>query len=228
MRLAAEPGALTAVPGSRSVQRPPIGLSPCVAVWILLASCHGAGGPSVAGGARLWFEGPVRWLLTPEETREFRGLATNRETLQFIEEFWHRRDPTPGDPENPFRSAFLERAEAADRLYAEDGRRGGLTDRGRVLILFGSPSILRYRQRAVPALQPDRPRGRTESATRRITQEEWAYLPADLPPGLSELLSEEEREREIAFVFAVEVRHAYLLEGERYCELAAQAALRTP
>jgi GWxTD domain-containing protein len=194
----------------------------------LAAGCHWPGGGGLSGGARLWLEGPVRWLLLPEETRQFRGLAGNREVLAFIEGFWQRRDPTPEDPENPFRAAFLEREAAADRLYGEERQRGSLTDRGRVLILFGSPSILRYRQKAVPVLTPDRPRRRAVVATRRMTQEVWVYLPRDLPPRLLALLPEEERGQELSFVFAIEARRAYLLEGERYCELAASAALLRP
>jgi GWxTD domain-containing protein len=197
-------------------------LAPLVLV-ALAASCSGARGARVSAGARLWLEGPVRWLLTPEETRDFRGLTTHRQVLEFIEAFWRRRDPTPEDPDNPFRLAFVERSAAADRLYAEGARRGSLTDRGRVLILFGPPSILRYRQKAVPVLAPDRPRGKTAAATRWMTQEVWAYLPEDLPASFLELLPEEESRSELAFVFAAEARRTYLLEGVRYCELAAAA-----
>ena len=200
-------------------------LLPCV-LAALAASCHGAGGARVSGGARLWVEGPARWLLTAEEAREFRGLSANREVLEFIEAFWRRRDPTPGDPDNPFRAAFLDRSAAADRLYAEGDRRGSLTDRGRVLILFGSPSILRYRQKAVPVMGPGRVRKGAEPASRWMNQEVWVYLPEDLPESLLALLPEEERTRELAFVFAVEPRRTYLLEGEKLLELAAKAALQ--
>lgn len=188
--------------------------------------CRQGLSPQLAASARVWFEGPARWLMLPEEEREARGLADNREALDFIERFWRRRDPTPADPENPVRTAFFERAIAADRLYGEGNRRGSLTDRGRVLILFGSPPTLRYRQEAVPALAPDRERRMTEPVTRWITKESWVFGPQDLPPGFADLLPEDERGQEIVFEFATSGQHTYFLDGERYCEVARKAAVR--
>jgi GWxTD domain-containing protein len=196
-----------------------------VAVLGLCLGCQSSGAARLGAGARLWFEGPVRWLMLPEEAKQFKQLRTSREAQEFIEVFWRRRDPTPGAPDNPFRTAFLERSQAADRLYSEAGRRGSLTDRGRALILLGPPSILRYEQKAVPLLQPEAVRGRSETRSRWMTQEVWAYLPEDLSPALVELLSPEQRGDEIALVFAAEARRTYLLEGEKLCELAARAAV---
>lgn len=194
----------------------------CLAV---VAGCRQGLSPQLAVSARVWFEGPAQWLMLPEEERAARGLADNREALDFIERFWRRRDPTPGDPENPVRTSFFERAIAADRLYGEGNRRGSLTDRGRVLILFGSPPALRYRQEAMPALAPDRERRMTEAVTRWITVESWAYEPVDLPSGFSDFLPEDERDREISFVFNTAGPHTYMMEGERYCEIARRAAV---
>jgi GWxTD domain-containing protein len=196
-----------------------------MAVLGLCLGCGSGGAGRVGAGPRLWFEGPVRWLMLPEEARRFKQLRTSGEAQEFIEAFWRRRDPTPEDPANPFRTAFLERSQAADRLYSEPGRRGSLTDRGRALILLGPPSILRYEQKAVPLLQPEGARGRSEARSRWMTQEVWAYLPADLPPSLVELLPPEQRGGEVALVFAAEAKRTYLLSGEKLCELAARAAV---
>jgi len=167
--------------------------------------------------------------MLPEEEKAFLRLEDNREALEFIEIFWHRRDPTPGDPDNPFRAAFFERASAADQLYPEGSRRGSLTDRGRVLIRFGSPSILRYRQKAVPTLTPGRDRsGRAGSQTRWMTEEIWGYLTADLPPGVADLLPPGKRGEELTFVFVRERKQTYLLAGREYLDLAVRAALRSP
>lgn len=196
-------------------------------VALLLTHCS-SGNSRVTAGARLWFEGPVHWLMLPAEAREFRGVRTNRQALDYIEEFWRRRDPTPEDPENPFRERFFRRVEAADRLYAERGRRGSLTDRGRVLILFGPPPILRYRQKAVPALEPDPQHARSEVRTRWMTQEVWVYPRHELEPPQQRLLEEEGGAAEIAFVFVVEPRRTYLEEGEGHLALAVHAAVRSP
>lgn len=189
----------------------------------LLASGACSGAARYDAAARVFVDGPARWLMMPDEAKEARGLRDNRQALVFIESFWKRRDPTPHDPENPVRTAFHERALAADRLYGEGNRRGSLTDRGHVLILFGSPSTLRYEQQAVPALKPDRQRSATEPSTRWMTQETWIYEPADWPPGFAELLPDDERRKPLAFVFAAELRRSYLLRGEHYLELAARA-----
>ena len=196
--------------------------------WIALlcaglatSGCSGAPRPDAA--ARVFVEGPARWLMMPEEEKEARSLRDNREALLFIEGFWKRRDPTPRDPENPVRTAFHERSMAADRLYGEGNRRGSLTDRGHVLMLFGPPSTLRYQQQAVPTLKPDPQRGTAEPATRWMTQETWVYEPADWPAGFAELLPEDERRNPVSFVFAAEARRSYLLSGERYLALAARA-----
>lgn len=191
--------------------------------WSL--ACHGAGSPRASAGARLWIEGPVRWLVLPEELKAFRSLESAGEVVEFIEAFWRRRDPTPGEEDNPFRQAFQEREQAADQLYGEAGRRGSLTDRGRALILLGAPSLLRYRQVPVPVLDPGGRRG-PERRKRWMTQEVWVYAPRDLPPALLELLPAGEEDGEIALIFVAEKSRAYMVEGEKICELAAQAAVR--
>lgn len=190
--------------------------------WSL--ACHGAGSPRASAGARLWIEGPVQWLMLPEEVKAFRNLEGPREVVAFIDSFWHRRDPTPGEAGNSFRRTFQERSEAADQLYGEAGRRGSLTDRGRALILLGAPSLLRYRQVPVPVLDPGGRQG-PERRKRWMTQEIWVYAPRDLPPALLQLLPAGEEDGEIALVFIAEKSRTYMVEGEKICELAAQAAV---
>ncbi len=192
----------------------------------LAPACRSARWAETNPATRLWIEGPVRWLIQPDEVKEFRGLRNSRDSLEFIERFWRRRDPTPGDADNPYRSAFFERSIAADRLYGEGNKRGSLTDRGRVLILFGPPPILRYQQQAVPSLEPNR--GQGGKKTRWMSQEVWAYRSGDLPQGLGGLLPEGETASEVTFVFASEARHTYLVGGDKYCELAARAAVVNP
>ena len=198
------------------------------AALLTAAGCWASSNPRLHPGASVWFEGPVRWLMLPEELKDFRRLSGNDEALRFIEEFWRRRDPTPGDGENPFRTAFFERAGAADRLYQNEGVRGSLTDRGGVLVLFCSPSVLRYRQVSTPVLAPGKREGAGASRSRWLTQEIWSYRPEELPSGFDEQLEESERGREILFVFAAEARRTYLLEGENYLKIAARASVRRP
>ncbi len=43
-----------------------------------------------------WLEEDVVYIITPEERAAFLALQTDAEREAFIEQFWKRRDPTPG------------------------------------------------------------------------------------------------------------------------------------
>jgi GWxTD domain-containing protein len=171
-------------------------------------------------------EGPTRWLMLPDEQRKFRRLHTTREAVDFIEAFWRRRDPDPNTPGNEFSKTFYERVEAADRLYSEGGTRGSLTDRGRALVLLGPPPVQRYNQKKVPGWDPGRPGAPSAVQTRTLSLESWVYTVEDLPPNLRQHFQEEDPRAEISLVFAVDPRHTYLLEGDKYLEIAARASVR--
>jgi hypothetical protein len=87
-----------------------------------------------------WAKGPVQFLMTPEETATWKTLASDDAALAFIDLFWARRDPTPNTPANEFRLDFEDRVAYADQHFAVGKTKGSLSDRGRALILFGSPS----------------------------------------------------------------------------------------
>jgi GWxTD domain-containing protein len=106
---------------------------------------------AVLGGCRLWrlerrldapnadFLNKVRYIVTAEERRIFLELPDDSKPA-FIEEFWKRRDPDPGTDENEFKDEYFRRMEEANRLFISEGIPGWLTDRGRILILFGPPT----------------------------------------------------------------------------------------
>lgn len=170
-------------------------------------------------------EGPTRWLMLPEEQRKLRRLETTREAVDFIEDFWRRRDPDPNVPGNEFSKTFYERVEAADRLYPEGATRGSLTDRGRALILLGPPPILRYSQKKVPAWDPGKPGAPSAVQTRTLSLESWVYPVEDLEPALRQRVVEEDERPEISLVFTVDPKHTYLLDGEEFLEMAVRAAV---
>lgn len=194
-----------------------------VVPWLALA-CQSAPRRPV-GGAGL-DEGPTRWLMLPEEQREYRRLQSTREVVSFIERFWRRRDPDPDQPGNELAKTFYERVDAADRLYSDGSARGSLTDRGRALILLGPPPVLRYSQKKVPAWDPGKPGAPPSIHSQTVTLESWVYMVADLPPALRRLIEEDKPRPEIELIFAVELRRTYLLEGEEYLEMAVRASVR--
>jgi GWxTD domain-containing protein len=86
-----------------------------------------------------WGSGPARWLMTKDEQRAWSKVQTDAEANAFIDLFWARRDPTEGTERNEFKEEFERRVASADRDFAFAGKRGSLTDPGRVLILLGAP-----------------------------------------------------------------------------------------
>lgn len=197
-------------------------------VALLGVGCGGSGGaPRLRVESELaqWATGPVRWLLLPDDWREVQAADDPGGALGFTERFWSERDPTPGEPGNLFRQTFEERIEAADLLYGEPGQRGALTDRGRVLLLFGPPEHLRLTSESALAWKPGR-RGRPVASTRRVPVETWIYPVESLPDGLPELLRDAGFEGPVEFRFRTERQRTTMVAGKPYLDLAAQAAVR--
>ncbi|HEU4523053.1 MAG TPA: GWxTD domain-containing protein [Thermoanaerobaculia bacterium] len=91
-----------------------------------------------------WDEGPEMLLLgTAAERQEYRLLRDDAARRNFIDDFWRRRDRSPGDEANEFRDDFLRRVAFADHMFVTEKIRGSLTDRGRVFVLLGAPKVVR-------------------------------------------------------------------------------------
>jgi len=85
-----------------------------------------------------WLSEEVPYIITGAERAAFKKLATDAEREAFIENFWERRNPNPGSPENEFKEEYYRRIAYANNHYA-CGIRGWKTDRGRIYILYGPP-----------------------------------------------------------------------------------------
>jgi GWxTD domain-containing protein len=109
-----------------------------LAAMVPLASCHLYQLEKKLDPASADFLSRVSWIITRQERKVFLELP-DAEKPAFIEEFWRRRDPDPDSEENEFREAYESRVEEAARLFRNESKPGWLTDRGRILILFGPP-----------------------------------------------------------------------------------------
>jgi GWxTD domain-containing protein len=87
-----------------------------------------------------WADGPVRFLMTPEERHAFSRLAGPVSRSEYVTAFWKKRDPKPETPENEFRDEFEKRVAFADSRFTQGETAGSLTDRGMVFILLGPPT----------------------------------------------------------------------------------------
>jgi GWxTD domain-containing protein len=85
-----------------------------------------------------WLEDEVPYIITDEERAAFKKLTTDEEREQFIEQFWERRNPNPGSPENEFKEEYYRRIAYANEHFAS-GIPGWKTDRGRIYIMYGPP-----------------------------------------------------------------------------------------
>jgi GWxTD domain-containing protein len=83
-----------------------------------------------------WLSEEVPYIITEEERSAFKRLNTDEEREQFIEQFWERRNPDPGSPENEFKEEYYRRIAYANEHYAS-GIPGWRTDRGRIYIMYG-------------------------------------------------------------------------------------------
>ncbi len=88
-----------------------------------------------------WLENDVPYLITDQEKRAFKALATDEERENFIENFWRRRDPNPDTEENEFREQYYERIAYANEHFTS-GTPGWKTDRGRIYIAWGKPDSI--------------------------------------------------------------------------------------
>jgi GWxTD domain-containing protein len=94
--------------------------------------------PELKKAYKDWLEKDVTYIITDEERKAFRKLATDDERERFIEEFWRRRDPDPDTDENEFKEEYYERIAYANEHFAS-GIPGWKTDRGRIWIMYGKP-----------------------------------------------------------------------------------------
>jgi GWxTD domain-containing protein len=107
-----------------------------------LAHAQGAQEPSVKDWnlpTRDWYEGPVRYLLSSDEEKQYRALKTDQDRQRFIEDFWARRDQDPATPINEFETRFWSRVKEAEALFRDAPYPGWKTDRGKFYVLVGSP-----------------------------------------------------------------------------------------
>jgi GWxTD domain-containing protein len=166
---------------------------------------------------RDWYKGPVRWLIEPREIKAYRRIGDRAEALAFIRAFWRRRDPTPGDEDNPFADEFSRRLDMADRMYTEESARGSLTDRGGALILLGAPTTLRVFRRRAPLVRL--PGKAAPGTVSEVEIEEWIYRVEDLR------FLDPERGEALALTFVRRPQETRLIRGGDLLSRAARAAI---
>ncbi len=127
--------------------------------------------PELKKAYKEWLEKDVAYVITDEERKAFKKLATDDERERFIEEFWRRRDPDPDTDENEFKEEYYERIAYANEHFAS-GIPGWKSDRGRIWIMYGKPD---ERETRPMGGQYDRAPYEGGGSTNTYPFEKWFY-----------------------------------------------------
>jgi GWxTD domain-containing protein len=119
-----------------------------LAAGLLLAGAHKAPAAAQDGSPYdRWLNEDVVYIIEKAEHEAFQNLHTDAERAHFIEQFWLRRDPTPGTPENEFKEEHYRRIAFANAHFLEDIP-GWKTDRGRIYVMYGPPDGIEKHDRS--------------------------------------------------------------------------------
>jgi GWxTD domain-containing protein len=118
-----------------------------------------------------WLDEDVAYIITPQERTDFTLLTTDRERESYIEQFWLRRDPTPGTVENEFKEEHYRRIGYANEHFVCHIA-GWKTDRGRIYILYGPPNEIESHPKGGKYL---RPRAEGGGEVQTYAFEQWRY-----------------------------------------------------
>ncbi len=99
-------------------------------------------GPDRSAYYLRWLNEDVVYLITNEERAAFQRLTTDEERQKFIEQFWQRRDGTPGTARNEFKEEHYRRIAYVNERFASS-KPGWKTDRGRIYIKYGPPDEIK-------------------------------------------------------------------------------------
>jgi GWxTD domain-containing protein len=121
-----------------------------------------------------WGRGPAQFLMTKEETAQWKNIKSDDEAKAFVALFWARRDPTPDTPQNEYRADIEARITYADAQFNREKVRGAMTERGRVLILYGPPTrVERVAAQKGPTIDANADLQRDQQAAQAVQQ--WVY-----------------------------------------------------
>ncbi len=85
--------------------------------------------------------GPLIYLMSAGEQGVFSSLSVEGKR-SWLRQFWAKRDPSPGTPDNEARERFYSAIRDANRRFGEGGASrvpGWRTDRGRIYVKYGAP-----------------------------------------------------------------------------------------
>ncbi|MGH9628700.1 MAG: GWxTD domain-containing protein, partial [Bryobacteraceae bacterium] len=85
-----------------------------------------------------WLQEDIVYIISPVERAAFVRLTSDPERQRFIEQFWLRRDPSPGTAQNEYKEEHYRRIAYANQRFRGE-QPGWNTHRGRIYIVYGPP-----------------------------------------------------------------------------------------
>jgi GWxTD domain-containing protein len=86
----------------------------------------------------------AKYLATQKEIDQYSKLDSLNAKREFLYNFWKIRDDNPSTPKNEFKEEYEKRVEFANKNFTRMNKEGYLTDRGRVVLLYGEPDQRDY------------------------------------------------------------------------------------
>ncbi len=122
-----------------------------------------------------WTE-QIKILMTEQEKADYKKLKSDADKEKFVVEFWAKRDPSPGTPENEYKSRFETNFGEVNARMKD--KRAFETDMGQTLLLLGPPSDQKQQEGKEPGYGDEE-----DQAT--PGKQVWVYknLPAEVGSG---------------------------------------------
>jgi GWxTD domain-containing protein len=131
--------------------------------------------PPLSTPYKKWLNEDVAYIITNEERATYKSLESDAQHEAFIKDFWLKRDPTPGTPENEFQEEHYRRIAYANERFASTIP-GWKTDRGRIYITFGPPDEIEDHSKGGTYQRPPSEGG---GETTVVPFQQWRYKHID-------------------------------------------------
>jgi GWxTD domain-containing protein len=118
-----------------------------------------------------WVKQDVVYIISNEERKAFNVLTNDEEREKFVEQFWARRDPTPGTEANEFKQEHYRRIAYTNEHFTASIP-GWKTDRGRIYIQYGPPDEIEAHSTGGSY---ERPAAQGGGVTQTFPFEQWRY-----------------------------------------------------
>src|SRR2546430_92503 len=142
-----------------------------LSLTVALSATQFAGVLAGQANHQKWVDEDVVYIITDAERLAFQQINSDEGREQFIERFWARQNPAPGQAPNPFKEEHYRRIAYANEHFAASVP-GWKTDRGRIYIVLGPPDEIESHPKVVSYQRTPEGGGGTTSV---YPFERWDY-----------------------------------------------------